>query len=169
MTGIIRQFVTVRKVSLPVVQVLVAGDAYGAAIASCADLDPGVIVVEQDVAVDPAVMEDLELHISAERNTLWGVPYRLWPRSTGLDRAVWAHRVRTETGLAFVDAEWPCPQEPAAVGLGCTYLPGPFLREVCAELRSWTYPSVDTSLSAWAREHGWPMRTTTREAVHVHW
>lgn len=130
----------------------------------------GLVVVEQDIALDPAIVAELTQAVARHPCTIWAVPYRLWPTSTGRPTAIWAHRADdgSPSGVT-VEATAPCPRRCTAVGLGCTYLPGPFLNRVADALAGWTYPMVDTYLSAWAHAHGWPMRTTRREAIHLHW
>lgn len=147
---------------------------YGAALRAAWIATPadavGLVVVEQDLAIDPAIIVELRAAVTRQPRTIWAVPYRLWPTSTGRSIAIWAHRADDGSpGGTTVSADQPCPRRCAAVGLGCTYLPGPLLNRLADRLETWTYPMLDTDLSAWARGHHWPMRTTRREALHLHW
>lgn len=132
----------------------------------------GLVVWEADVAIDPLIVRDLAQAVARQPRTVWAVPYRLWPSSTGRPTAIWAHRVDDGAGHPVaVDATVPCPRRCAAVGLGCTYLPGPLLNRLARDgvLAAGTYPLLDSTVSAYAHQRQWPMRTTRREAIHLHW
>lgn len=130
----------------------------------------GIVCLEHDVAVSRESWSELADTIDAHRLDVAAVPYLLYPRSTGRDAAVWAHRYRDADGtLTFVTDEGACPYLPAAFGLGCTYLPGRLLGAMPDDLGQWDYPVLDTRLSNLASELSIPVRCTSTPAIHLHY
>lgn len=130
----------------------------------------GIIVLEQDIAIDPEIIAELTDHTNQCREIVVAIPYRLYPKSTGLDTVVWAHRINSSNGQPlFVPATEECPRKPAYFGLGCTFLPSVLLEKMPEDLSQWDYPRLDSLLSMLAREHKIPCLTTNRAAVHIHY
>lgn len=129
----------------------------------------GLICLEHDVAVPFESWLDLFASVLYRPERVMAVPYLLYPASTRLDCAVWAHRVRGPDGkLTFVPSWRNSPDKIAAFSLGCTYLPGSLLDAMPEDLRQWDYPRLDTLLSELAREHKIEMASLGRPAVHLH-
>lgn len=130
----------------------------------------GLVVLEKDVAMSLEGWTQLARCIDCAPDLVWAVPYPLYPASTGMDRAVWAHRVfGCAEKLLFCGAREECPSRPDAFGLGCTFLPERLLRAMPDDLRQWDYPMLDSRLSELAREIGVGCRTTSVPAIHLHY
>lgn len=132
---------------------------------------PGLVILEQDIAGDPLVVQEMEQAVVSNPDAIWAVPYRLYATSTGRHSPIWAHRGGLPSAWNGMESDYPCPEEPRAVGLGCTYLPK-ILIEHMASIEytpDLDYPVLDTTLSHMATTLGIPMYTTKREAVHMHW
>lgn len=130
----------------------------------------GLICLEHDMAVSWEAWQNLFASIEFRLERVLAIPYLLYPRSTQLEHAVWAHRVLDPDGkLKFVPSWRDPPDEIAAFALGCTYLPGALLDAMPEDLRQWDYPRLDTFLSDLARERKIEMASFGRTAVHLHY
>lgn len=130
----------------------------------------GLICVEHDVAVPHEGWQDMLASILHRPERVIAVPYLLYPASTRLDHAVWAHRVLDQDGKLVFAPYWHYPpNEIAAFGLGCTYLPGALLDAMPEDLRQWDHPRLDSLLSELARERTIEMVSLGRPAVHLHY
>ena len=131
---------------------------------------PGIVVVEQDIAAGPEAVSAMDQAIAGDPDSLWALPYRLYPTSTSRTGAIWAHRGGLPQSWEVVSATERCPSELMAFGLGCTYLPRVLLDYMHQHLDAWDYPLLDTTLSRVAHELGVSMRSVDHhEAVHMHW
>lgn len=87
--------------------------AYGQAIGDHATAD-GLVVVEQDIALDPIAVRELMQAIARWPRWVIAVPYVLWPTSTGRDGPIWAHRIADAQGhWQPVPTTQRCPAPPA--------------------------------------------------------
>lgn len=95
-------------------------------------LDAGGVILDWDIAISPEQRSKLSDAISAQPEQVCVVPYRLYPRSTGLDQVVWSPR-RAEGGGGWrwvTEADDVCD----LFGFGCTYVPGWLARRSVAEI-----------------------------------
>lgn len=130
----------------------------------------GIICLEHDIAVSRECWRELADMLIRHPQDVAAVPYLLYPRSTGLDHPVWAHRGQgTDGRYFFAAAQDRLVDFPAAFCLGCTYLPGRLLNALPEDLTHWDYPVLDTKLSDLARELSIPCRCTTTPAIHLHY
>lgn len=130
----------------------------------------GIICLEHDIAVSRECWLELADMVVLRPLDVAAVPYLLYPKSTGREFTVWAHRASiVESRYHFISSSSPCPPRPAAFGLGCTYLPGRLLDEMPEDLRQWDYPVLDTRLSDLARELGIACHCTSTSAIHLHY
>lgn len=130
----------------------------------------GLICLEHDVAVSFVGWQDLFASVLFRPERVIAVPYLLYPVSTQLEHAVWAHRVRGPDGRLALKPCWrDPPDEIAAFALGCTYLPGALLDAMPEDLRQWDYPRLDSLLSDLARERKIEMASLGWPAVHLHY
>lgn len=124
----------------------------------------GMLILDGDVAIDPADHAAMMTAIDARPGIVHTAPVRIWPASTKRPGWVWSH--------------WPgqASQELETAGIRwfsfCyTYLPRALItRSLRAGLRGWHYPGVDTKVCEQAQAAGisvnvvggcWPK--------HLHW
>lgn len=125
----------------------VIGTAYGKAIKeaweSLRSVSPeGLLIIEHDMIPTIQQYQDMcNFRIAAR---VIAAPYELYPASTGLPEAVWAHRADIKHWIGTYD-EWP-----TLFSLGFTRLHRIILDE--APWEDWEYPRVDTELSLWCLE-----------------
>lgn len=131
---------------------------------------PGLVVLEEDVAVPLAAWWELAARVRHLPRAVSTVPYLLYPASTGRALPLWSVRPAGGAGDSYAAAEGaePCLR-PRWFGLGCTYLPGRLLDALPADLRHWDYPTLDTRISDMAADMGVSAWTTPTAAVHLHW
>lgn len=153
-----------------------AGDvSYGATVRRLGTLAaekgaPGIVVLEYDVAVSLELWDEIAYRCANHAQDVIAAPYLLYPASTRLDHAVWAHRASGPEGKPrFVSSIDPCPQHPLYFSLGCTYLPRALLEAMPDDLRQWDYPRLDSLLSELAREKEISCQTTIERAIHLHY
>lgn len=127
-------------------------------------------VVEQDIAIDPRHLAQIQAIASDHPRAVIAVPYVLWTASTGREEPCWAHRNRAADGSwMYRGIDKPCPKLPDAFGLGCTSLPADLLAALEPLAEEVVYPTADTRVSALAEELRLPVFVTSLEATHLHW
>lgn len=130
----------------------------------------GIVCLEHDIAVNREGWAELGQMVQLYPDDVAVVPYLLYPRSTGLNCSVWAHRISLKEGqYNFVAGRDHLPLYPTAFSLGCTYLPGRLLDAMPSDLTHWDYPVLDTKLSDLANELKIICRSTLARAIHLHY
>lgn len=130
----------------------------------------GLVVLEQDIAIEPVHLSQLDDLILLYPSHVAVAPYVLWPKSTGREEPVWSCGDIGSFGLrVYHHARIAPPARPKWFSLGCTYLPARLLEAAPDVDGNWDYPVLDTRLSELAARLGYPCRTTQAPAVHLHW
>jgi hypothetical protein len=127
-------------------------------------LDSDTVIIEWDLAVELADITRFTSACQADPGRVRVAPYRLYPRSTNLPEAVWAHR-KVATHPAWITE---ADQECELFGFGLVYLPHEIVRQYLA-----TSPEVtgDAIFSQWHHAQGvgpvpvsWDVRP-----IHLHY
>jgi hypothetical protein len=128
------------------------------------------ILIEWDLAVGREDMRLFERLCARQPERVQVAPYRLYPKSTGLDRTVWAHRTGMEPHTDWISEREP---EADAAGFGLIYLPAAVVRRFQAEVpRDPNYCRfTDTTFSLWHQRAGLGRIPVHWEVqpVHLHW
>jgi hypothetical protein len=123
----------------------------------------GMLILDGDVAIDPADVRAMFTAIDPAPDIVHVAPARLWPISTGQPGWVWGHGRGRYTQDDHDDPD---------VWTFCfTYLPRQLI-EACVKtgLETWAYPSVDRRVHQLAAELGVPARTVRGAAPkHLHY
>jgi hypothetical protein len=124
----------------------------------------GMLVLDADVAVDPAMVITMMGAIAGDPESVWTAPVRIWPVSTMRERWVWGHWEKEASQEIDQAANW--------FSFNFTYLPKALIEFVLRgnRLQTWTYPRVDASMARAARDTG--IRGRVVEdcfPVHLHW
>lgn len=133
-------------------------------------IDKGIVILEQDIAIDPRHIVELEGMIADDPGSVHAVPYLCWPCSTGHAKPIWAHSASTSIGgRQLRSPPSACAKLCRYFALGCTYLPAKLIGNAPANDCVWDYPVLDARFSdlAWELEIG--CDTTETPAVHLHW
>jgi hypothetical protein len=121
----------------------------------------GLVILDGDVAIDPADRAAMLAAIEAEPKAVHVAPVKLWPVSTKATGWVWGHG---RDGL-FTRTDH---DDPDAFGFGFTYLPRRLvLACIKAGMDDWEYPGVDRKAAATARRLHLPVRIV-RDASPKH-
>ena len=120
----------------------------------------GMLLLDGDVAADPADRDAMLAAIDAEPEAVHAAPVRLWPVSTHLPRWVWGHG---RGGYGTEDTD-----DPDTFTFCFTFLPRALISGCLrAGLAEWAYPHVDRNTCEQARALGIPVRVV-RDAYPVH-
>lgn len=113
--------------------------------------EDGMLVMDGDVAADPADIAAMLAAAGGEPGAVHVAPVRLWPASTRRRGWTWAHH-RGEP------SQEPC-EDPVWFSFCLTYLPRRLLRACeAAGLRRWAFPDCDARVAGCALKEGIPVR-----------
>lgn len=123
----------------------------------------GMLILDADVAVDPADFRTMMHAIGEEPDVAHTAPVRIWPVSTHRAGWVWAHWDKKASQELDYEARY--------FSFCFTYLPRRLITAAVRRgLNGWEFPSVDSSVSATARAAGIPCRVVwTCRPVHMHY
>ena len=125
----------------------------------------GMLILDGDVAIDPADLLTMRRAIDAEPGAVHTAPARIWPKSARRPDWTWAHW--SEAGpsqqLEVDGVRW--------FSFCFTYLPRYLLTSLCRSgLAGWQFPCVDGSVSRRAQRLGVPVRVVADcWPVHLHY
>jgi hypothetical protein len=123
----------------------------------------GMLILDGDVAIDPADHAAMFAAIGREPGAVHVAPVRLWPISTHLRSWVWGHG---QGGYSQDETD-----DPDVFTFAYTYLPRRLI-EACisAGMDGWAYPDVDRNTCRCARREKIPARVV-RDASpkHLNW
>lgn len=156
-----------------VVHRLAEAETYGQAIMDEWRERPGaagMVVLEQDIAVPHECWQELAAAVRHEPHLVHCANYLLYPASTKMNYAVWAHRVAgpDDRGL-FVHGAALAPRRLLKFALGCTYLPARLLDAALARGFAAAYPCADDKLADLAIELHTPIVPLHAVVVHLHY
>lgn len=112
----------------------------------------GLVILDGDVAIDPADVGAMLAAVEDDPGAVHVAPVRLWPVSTKAAGWVWGHgRANTFTQRDL--------EHPDCFGFGFTYLPRELIEaSLDAGLEDWGYPGVDARVGDVGRKLKIPVR-----------
>ena len=108
------------------------------------DIRTGLLVIDNDVAADPADLAAMAVAIAQLPADVHTGMVKLWPASTGRPDWIWSHRA------GQLGSPEPTQDESAAVtyfATGMTWLPARLLDLAADQLPSWPFHAFDVGLS----------------------
>ena len=117
--------------------------------------EPGMLVIEADLMVDPDDLECIEQAVQEQPRDVVAAPYVCWPVSTKLAYPMTLPRFNHGVHV---------------FGLGCTWLPAKLIESMFSELPKLTWTQLDIGFSKRAMEMGLTVRMPYGTSVkHAHY
>lgn len=110
----------------------------------------GMLILDSDVAIDPNDFASMYNAMKANPSSICIGPALIWPKSTGYQHVVWAHR---KFGTSYDEWRKFRSSDVDTASFCFTYIPAQ-VWETCINngLSEWTFPEVDRQLFETARK-----------------